>query len=443
MAKNSFDNSTYTDILRDSTVTKSTYNTIVVVLLFSIISSLFGYFVGTTNLLQRARGILDITLNPTSDQNATQYTNDELNRKLNGNAYDLALYYQIAANLKDKYVDPSQVTDEKLFDGSLKGLVSSIGDSPTVYMNRDDYKKYREGFSGTFQGIGVRLEYDKNRVIVSDVIENSPAKLGGVQQGFIFLEVDGKNVETSLIEDVVNLVRGESGSKVKIKFFDPLKNTNIEKEITRAPITVESMRLIEKDKDTVVFELSRFTEDSLDTWTMKWNASVKTILEKGYKNIILDMRGNLGGYLNAAVYAANDFLGPDTLILTERTRANGDKQIRTTNKSPKLKDKKIIILVNGGTASAAEILAGSLRQNNDKYMVLGARTYGKGTVQETYNLPNGGALKVTTEYWLMPNGKKLDNQNPITPDKELVQDQEKFRQGYDNILEEALKQIKS
>lgn len=438
-----FKESNYSEIFKENTASRSFLNIVLIIVLISFISGSLGYYFGVSGFFTKISDAFDLSNTSVQNPDAKIYTEAELREKINSNAYDLDLYLQIVANLKDKYVDPSQVTDEKLFDGSLKGLVSSIGDNPTVYMNKDDYKKYREGFSGTFEGIGVRLEYDKNRVVVSDVIEGSPAKSAGVQQGYIFMNVDDKNVEASTIDEVVEIVRGPANSKVKIKFYDPVTNQNIEKEINRAPITIESMRLIEKDSETVVFEVSRFTEDTLDQWTQKWNSRVQEIQSKGYKNIILDLRGNPGGYLNAAIYASNDFLPAGKLVLTERSRSEGDRQNKTTSANPRLKDKNVIILVNGGTASAAEILAGSLRQNDSKYKIIGTRTYGKGTVQETFNLPNSGALKITTEYWLLPNGKKLDNQNPIEPDQELEQDQKKLREGEDNIMNEALKQVKA
>lgn len=435
---------TYSQIFEQNSATKNVYNTIIIVLLFSLISGSIGYFFGVSGFSKRIQDAFSIATsqNTTTDGTAKVYTADEIASKIDQNQYDFNTYYQIIGNLKDKYVDQSQVTDEKLFDGTLKGLVASIGDAPTVYMNKDDYKKYRESFSGTFEGIGVRLEYDNNKVIISDVLENSPAKEAGLQQGYIFVEVDGKNVQSLTIDDVVNAVRGQSGSKVKIKFHDPVTNKDIEKEITRAPISVESMRLVPKDSDTVVIEISRFTEDSLDKWTSKWDATVKEIQSKGYKNVILDLRGNPGGYLEAAVYAANDFLKPGSLVLTERSRDKGDVKKTTTNQNPRLADKNLVILVNSGTASAAEILSGALKFDAG-VKVIGTKTYGKGTVQETYTLQNGGALKITTEYWLLPDGKKLDHDNPIKPDIEIQQDQEKLRNGEDNVMNEALKQVKS
>lgn len=435
----------YSTIFEESSATRNIYNTIIIVLLFSLISGSIGYFFGVSGFARKVQDALNPYNTTSQDSSAKVYTAEEIAGKIDQSAYDFNLYYQIIGNLKDKYVDPEKVTDEKLFDGTLKGLVGSIATDPTdltTYMNKEEYKKYQESFSGTFQGIGVRLEYQKNRVVVLDVLENSPAKQANLQPGFIFIEVNGKNVENYSIDDVVTAVRGESGSKVKIKFFDPITNQNVDKEITRAPINVESMRLIQKDSDTVVIELSRFTEDKLELWQAKWDATVKEVVDKGYKNVILDMRGNPGGYLEAAVYAANDFLKPGSLVLTERNRLKGDTQRLTTNKSPRLADKKVIVLVNGGTASAGEILAGAMKYNG-KYKVIGSRTYGKGTVQETYTLQNGGALKITTEYWLLPDGKKLDNQNPIAPDTELTQDQEKLRNGEDNVLNEALKQVKA
>lgn len=436
LSNNKNDN-VYADIFRSENQSVTLINKILAIILVISVSITVGFLAGTSGIGNSFSRFLNPTINPQT----TIYTQEELQSILDPSAYDFVLYQQIVANLKTKYVDPSKVDEKQMFDSSLKGLVSGIGDPNTVYMNAEDYAKYKESFTGRFEGIGVRLSYEKNRIIVNDVFANSPADKAGVKKGYVFIEVDGVNVESDTLDDLVLKVRGKVGTKVKIKFYDPLSNSNIEKEIVRAAVTVESIRLKEVDSDTIMFEVARFTEATLDEWKSKWDAAVKEINNKGYKNVVLDLRGNLGGYLEAGIYAANDFLEPGKVIVTERTRNNGDRHIKSTNPSPRLRDKKVVILVNGGTASASEIIAGALKFHN-KYPVVGVKTYGKGTVQETFSLPNKGALKITTEYWLLPDGTRLDSNNPIQPDIVVEQDPEKFKNGMDNQLEEALKEIK-
>jgi carboxyl-terminal processing protease len=407
---------------------------VIVIMLFTILAGLVGFYIGDSG---KFRGLTNAA---SSNPNITTYSEEELNKAMSSKSFDFNLYGQIVANLKDKYVDTDKINDQKLFDGSLKGMVDSIGDKATTYFSKEEYKEYQDSFSGKFEGIGVRLEYQNNSVIVMEVIPESPALKENVQVGWIFEKVDGVDVTKSSIEEVVSKVRGTAGTKVKVDFIDPDKKETVTKEITRQAIKVESMRLVEKNKETVVFEVSRFTEDSVQAWTNMWDKNVDEIVSKNYKNVILDLRGNGGGYLDAAVHAANDFLDPGKLILTEKSRVRGDTNTVTKKTNPRLKSKNIVILVNGGTASASEILSGAIRYHNG-YKILGTKSYGKGTVQNTYNLPNGGAVKITTEYWLLPTGKRLDTENPILPDTEIKQDQDAFKQGKDNILDEAMKLI--
>jgi carboxyl-terminal processing protease len=271
-----------------------------------------------------------------------------------------------------------------------------------------------------------------------EVLPNSPSVKENLQIGWIFEKVDGVDVTKSSIEEIVAKVRGEAGTKVKITFIDPEKKESVEKEITRQAIKVDSMRLVEKNKDTVSLEISRFTENSVDEWKSIWDKTANEVVSKGYKNIVVDLRGDGGGFLDAAIYAANDFIEPGKVIVTEKSRVRGDNDTVTTKSTPRFKGKNVVILINGGTASASEILSGAIKFHNG-VKVYGTKSYGKGTVQNTYNLPNGGAIKITTEYWLMPTGKRLDNDNPIIPDVEVKQDQDGLKQGKDNVMDEALK----
>lgn len=409
----------------------------VIVGLLSVFTGLVGYYVGDRGLVKNVK--IPVFQKQTGAE-ITEYTPEQLSQKINSSAYDLNLYNQIIANLKDKYVDSSKVDDQKLFDGSLKGMVESVGDKATSYFNPQEYKEFQESFSGQFEGIGVRMEYQNNQIVVAEIIPNTPAAEKGVKVGYVFYKVDGKDISTSTIEEVVSKVRGKAGTTVKVAFYDPETKDTVEKELQRAAIKVDAMRIVEKNPDTAVFEISRFTEDTLDQWKALWDQNVKQIQAKNYKNIVIDLRGDGGGFLDAAIYAANDFMDPGKTVVTERSKVSGDKQNVTSNPNPRLKGKNVVILINGGTASASEILTGALTYNN-KYKVYGTKSFGKGTVQNTYNLPNGGALKITTEYWVLPNGKRLDNDNPITPDVEVKVNADAVKAGKDNVLEEAMKEF--
>jgi carboxyl-terminal processing protease len=436
--KTNITSSSYKDMFEDNSYkTNNTLGVIVIVCLFSILTGILGYYVGDRGL--GAKFFNSNTFKRESTE-ATIYTDEELSKLVNSGSYDMNLYKQVIANLKEKYVDAEKVKDNELFNGSLKGMVDSIGDKATTYFSAKEYQEYKSSFSGRYEGIGVRMEYQNNQVVVIDVMPNSPAEKADVREGYIFYKVDGTDISTNSIEDIVAKVKGEAGTAVKIVFIDPLEKVEVEKDIVRAPITVESMRLVEKSPDTVVFEVTRFTEDSLDKWKSLWDKNVSEINAKGYKNVVLDLRGNGGGYLDAAIYAANDFLEPDKLIVSEKSRIRPDKDTKSTNRSPRLKGKKVIFLVNNGTASASEILTAAVKYHNN-IKVIGTKTFGKGTVQNTYDLPNGGAIKVTTEYWIMPTGKRLDNENPILPDREVKTDPGQNRKGEDSVLNEALKEL--
>lgn len=417
---------------------KETINILIkflLILLIFIFGGVLGFWVNDLNLNLPK-------LNSRASQLQT-FTPEQRADSLELNKFDYDLYENIAANLKELYVDENLVEEKKLFEGSIKGMVDSIGDKATVYFDSEEYKEFKDSFGGEFEGIGVRLDYRKDGgVEVVEVFPNSPASDVGVLQGFVFNEVDGENVYDEAIENIVSKVRGKKGTIVKIEFYNPDEDEFKEFEIKRDRVEVESMTLTEYDSDTVIFSVSRFTEDSLDIWKSLWDKKVDEINSKGYKKVILDMRGNGGGYLDAAKYAAGDFLESGDLILTEVTRGKDNKESRSSGRL-RLGDKKVVILVDGGTASASEILAGALKFNKDEIVIIGTNTFGKGTVQNTFEIKEtGGALKLTTEYWLLPDGKRLTPDNPIIPDIEIEREKD-TRKGLleDKVIKRAVEEL--
>lgn len=364
----------------------------------------------------------------------------------NENAKDLNfdMYWQVWEIMKDRYVDVSQVDQEKMFYSSIKGMVNSFDDPATIFLDPEETKTYNEGNSGNyFSGIGAELGYRDGRVVVISPIDGSPAKAAGIKAGDIIMSVDGQEVKTSdTLFDVVGRIRGESGTKVKLGIISRGNTETKDIEITRAPIDVPSMvtRDVEGQAGVKLVDVSRFTEGTLDEWKNVWDAQVEEVIASGATGVILDLRGNPGGYLDAAVYAAEEFLPKDTVVLKQSNR-EGKEIVSKVSRDGRLQDIKVVVLVNEGSASASEILAGALSQNN-RAEIVGVSTYGKGTAQSIVPLQDNASLHITVFKWLLPDGTWINKDNKIEPDHKVEISDEQFKAGQDPQLDKAVELVK-
>lgn len=404
------------------------YWNIVILLLFGIFSGLIGYLIGINiqnkNLVQT-----------TSTTSAQIYSREELDSLVNGGIYDYDLYRQIVANLKASYA--GEIDDKKLFEGSLKGLVDALGDPATVYMTEKEYADFLDSLSGSFEGIGVRLEKKDNKVFVVEVLKDSPAQRVGIKTGLFFVKVNDEVVENQELHVIVSKVRGPKGSTVKVVLRDLVDGKDYEYSVVRDSIDTPSMEVIKINDDTALFKIYRFSDSTLQEWKDNWDKSVSELSH--YEKIIIDVRGNGGGFLEAAVYASGDFLESDKIVLYEKGKStNTPDEIVPSQRKYRLANKKVAILADQYTASAAEIFIGALRHHKG-YKIIGVKTFGKGTVQDVIDLPgNNGYLKVTIKYWLLPNGKKLDSENSIVPDIEEKLNTDSINGNYDNQVNQAI-----
>lgn len=404
------------------------YWNIVILLLFGIFSGLIGYLIGINiqnkNLVQT-----------TSTTSAQIYSREELDSLVNGGIYDYDLYRQIVANLKASYA--GEIDDKKLFEGSLKGLVDALGDPATVYMTEKEYADFLDSLSGSFEGIGVRLEKKDNKVFVVEVLKDSPAQRVGIKTGLFFVKVNDEVVENQELHVIVSKVRGPKGSTVKVVLRDLVDGKDYEYSVVRDSIDTPSMEVIKINDDTALFKIYRFSDSTLQEWKDNWDKSVSELSH--YEKIIIDVRGNGGGFLEAAVYASGDFLESDKIVLYEKGKStNTPDAIVPSQRKYRLANKKVAILADQYTASAAEIFIGALRHHKG-YKIIGVKTFGKGTVQDVIDLPgNNGYLKVTIKYWLLPNGKKLDSENSIVPDIEEKLNTDSINGNYDNQVNQAI-----
>jgi len=356
---------------------------------------------------------------------------------------DFNLFWQVWNELEGGYVDDSKIDEEKMFYGAIKGFVNSYDDPATIFLTPGETKDYNDSSQGKyFEGIGAELGYEDGSVIVISPLEGSPAVKAGIRPGDLIMKVDGEDLKPSeSIFDIVKKIRGEAGTDVVLTVLHKGDTKVQDITITRSAITVPSMDFekVGGSNDIVMIDLARFTDSSLGAWEKNWDDTVDEVLKSGADKLILDLRGNPGGYFNAAIYAANEFLTKGTLIAMQEDQYGATQKYKATRKG-RLSDIELIVLVDGGSASASEILAGAL-QKNSRGTIVGENTYGKGTAQSVVPFADGSSLHITVMKWLLPDGKWLNRENVIEPDKLVEITDEDFTEGNDPQLDKAVKML--
>ena len=352
------------------------------------------------------------------------------------------MFWDVWDLMKSTYVDSGKVSDEDMMYGAIKGLVDSYEDPATVFLTPEETEDFNASSEGKyFEGIGAELGYENGQIIVVSPLEGSPAKEVGIRAGDYILAIDGEELTTKdSIYDAVSMIRGEAGTTVKLRILHKNDTKPTEYTITRREITVESMTLEYLQNNSIAhLKINRFTEATYSEWISVWNRNVDKIVKSGVKKMILDLRGNPGGYFDAAIYAADEFLG-EGYVISMQQNGKGKVSEYESEKGGKLLDIDVVVLVDSGSASASEILAGAL-QDGKRGFVIGENTYGKGTAQSVLDLTDGSSLHITIYKWLLPNGEWLNRENPIVPDKVVEFTNEDFIKGVDPQLNEAIKEI--
>ena len=353
---------------------------------------------------------------------------------------DMNLFWEVWDTLDKNYVEKDKVEDIDKVYGAIKGLVQSYNDPATIFLTPEETKEFNDLNSGKyFEGIGAELGYSDGSIIIVAPIDGSPAKEAGIRPGDLILAVDDYEVKSGdNIYDIVAKIRGESGTKVSLKVLHKGELEPVVLEITRGEITVPSMTLkyVGDNNDVALIDIARFTESSLEEWESKWDSVAQDVQRSGVDKVLIDLRGNPGGYFDAAVYAADDFL--DTCkIISKQEDVKGNVQTFEAKRDGKLLGKKVVIIVDEGSASASEIFTGALQQNKVA-RVIGTKTFGKGTAQTVIDLADGSSVHITILKWLLPDGTWLNEENPIIPDIEVENSAEDFVKGFDRQYNEAL-----
>ncbi len=343
---------------------------------------------------------------------------------------DFELYWELWETLKRDHVDRSDIDEEQLFYGSLRGMAASLEDPYTVFMDPEDSSDFEDGLSGTFEGIGCEVGIRDDILTVIAPLEGSPAKKAGLLPGDKIMEVDGEATSNMTIDEAVKLIRGEKGTVVTLTIYRKSSDKTLEIDITRDEIYVKSVNTEMREDGLFVLEINSFNEDTLELF----NEAVYEITKKDPEGIILDLRSNPGGFLDTSIEVASEWI-EDGVIVSEKFAEGKGERYNARGKAM-LKDYPTVVLVNGGSASASEIVSGAL-QDYDIATIVGEKTFGKGSVQVWEGLSDGSSVKITVAKWLTPNGNSI-NDNGIAPDVEVEYTFEDLKNEQDPQMDKAV-----
>lgn len=316
---------------------------------------------------------------------------------------------EIEALLQEEYIDPESVDSQQMTYGAAAGMVASLGDSHTMFVEPVEAAIMEDDMQGSFEGIGATVDLVDGVLTIVQPLPNSPAVQAGIQAGDQVLAVDGASIEGMGLMDAITLIRGPKGTVVTLL----IQREGIEKpfsvQVTRDEIKVSIVSSRMLDNKIAYIALSEFNAVALD----QVQDALRTLLKDKPVGLILDLRNNPGGYLHMAISIASEFLPKGTLVVTEQQRdaAPTEYTVRTSGLAT---DIPLVVLVNGGSASASEIVAGAL-QHHGRGALIGTTTYGKGSVQTVHTLSDGSSLRITIAKWILPGGRILDGDG-LVPD---------------------------
>jgi carboxyl-terminal processing protease len=339
--------------------------------------------------------------------------------------------------LDSKQVNAASTTAQQKVWGSIQGLASSYGDPYTVFFPPVEAKQFKEDIAGDFEGVGMEIGIKNKQLQVVAPLKGSPAEKAGVKSGDVILKIGDKITTDLPVDQAVKLIRGPKGTTVKILFLPNGSSKPVERTLTRDVINIPTIETSTKAGGIFVIRLYSFTAVSPDLFR---NALREFVLS-GNNKLVLDLRGNPGGYLDAAWDMASWFLPAGEVVVTEDFGKKAAPQVyRSKGYNIFSKNLKMLILVDGGSASASEILAGALSENGVAKLV-GTKTFGKGSVQELVPITSDTSLKVTVARWLTPNGHNL-SENGLDPDYPVIVDEKTTAGGKDPAMDKAIELLK-
>ncbi len=347
---------------------------------------------------------------------------------------DFSLFWEAYNNLERHYVDPEKITEERIVHGAIRGMLESLDDPYTGFFDSEESREFLESVSGYYEGIGLEVGLRDGDIKVISPIEGTPASRAGIKAGDVILEIDGRSTTDMSLERAVDLMRGKQGTEVTLLIGR--NRTTHEVDLVRDTIQIPSVDWELLEEDIAYLKIHYFHNDLLT----EFNQIVPEITSSPADKMIIDLRNNPGGSLESALEIADYFLSRGDVIVESRGVSGNSLESYEARGSSITFDYDLVILLNQGSASASEILAGALTYHRDA-LVVGEKSFGKGSIQRLINLSDMSNLKVTVSNWVTPDGNLITDKG-IDPDYPVEITAEDIEADYDPQLEKAIEVIK-
>jgi carboxyl-terminal processing protease len=334
-----------------------------------------------------------------------------------------------------KYVDRDNINRDDLLYGAMSGMLKVLEDDYSVFLEPEDTKTFEEDVGGSFEGIGAEIGIRDGMLTVISPLKDNPADRAGVKAGDKILYVDGTDTDGLPLDEAVQIIRGRKGSAVVLTIEREGEEENLEISIVRDTIKIPIIEWEKKGDEIAYIAFSHFTE----TAPGDFENIVQEILQSSADRVILDLRNNPGGFLEVAVDITGWFIEKDKVVVIEERGHGVKNKLYMSSGNSAMAEYPIVILINKGSASASEILAGALRDHKG-VVLIGENTFGKGSVQELVHLRDGSSIKITIAKWLTPDGLSIED-NGLEPDIAVEMTQEIFDKQGDVQLEKAIEVV--
>lgn len=349
---------------------------------------------------------------------------------------DFRLFWDTWDLVSREYIDKKALDPQKLFFGAISGMVAAVGDPYTFFLPPEQQKSSKEELNGAFEGVGIQLGFNKDkRLLVIAPLSGTPAQKAGIKPQDLIVKIGEQDTTNITLPEAVKLIRGPKGTSVDLTILREGETSPKTFTLIRDTIIVKSVEVDFKKtktgKSLAVIKLSRFGERTKD----EWMETISQILPKNPSVTILDVRNNPGGFLDGAVFIASEFLDSGNIVWHED--AQGQKTAYKVNRQGKLTSIPLIVLINKGSASASEIVAGAL-QDRKRAKLVGEKTFGKGTIQEAQELPGGTGIHITVAKWLTPNERWVNDTQGLDPDVKIESPKEDIASSSGQIKDPQL-----
>lgn len=355
---------------------------------------------------------------------------------LEKNGVDMGLFWKIWGELANKYVDESILKNEDMVYGAIKGMVSALEDPYTDFMTPQETVQFNESLEGTLEGIGAELTVKDKKLTIVSPLRKSPAERAGLLSGDIIYKIEGKPTEDMGVAEAITKIRGKKGTTVTLTIIRYKLEKPFDVTIVRDSIDIKSVTEEKLDNGIVYLVVNQFNEKTNEEFAKY----IDDLIINEPKGLIIDLRYNGGGYLDIAVQLLSYLLPKDTPAVIIKERGKKD-DTRLTNGNPKLLNVPLVVIVNDSSASASEIMAGAI-QDQKRGVILGIKTFGKGSVQEVEKFSDGSSLKLTIASWFTPLGRTINHEG-LTPDIFVEIKEEDIKNEYDRQKEEAIKYLEN